>query len=238
MSAPAQTKAGATAESVAERGLLGAVPWAGVLAGWALAFGAGAGLGYLFIGLGWWQDGAAWERNMLVWAHGTVSPLLDPIFLWLPFFGTNYTIAPATAFAAGYLWYRGLKTITLHLVVIQLGSWILNPALKFLLMRPRPELFEQRGQHAFPAYPSGHSITVSAVLFTIAWIIHRTGHGTWGYWVVGVIFVLNSYSRVYLSVHWPTDLIGGTVVGVVWLATGLWTFGRFYPARTSQPAGT
>lgn len=210
------------------RSLLRAVPWAGIAGGWILAFVAGAVLGYAFMAAGWWQNGAAWERDVLVWAHGTVSPLLDPIFLWLPFFGTNYTLAPATALAAAFLWYRGQAHVALHLVVVQVGSWILNPALKFLLMRPRPEMFEQRGQHAFPAYPSGHSIAVSSVLFTVAWIIHRTGHGTWGYWVVGVVFVLNNYSRVYLSVHWPTDVVGGTVVGVIWLGVGIWAFGRFY----------
>ena len=228
--------------------------------------------------LGWWTSGAAWERDVLVFAQSTISPALDLVFLVIPLFGTNYSLVPVVAFAALWLWRPpgGAGSVVLavlgavigagavqayslfvllrpapvgllvvlavvgaamahqadrrrmgrprrpvvatHLVVAQLGSWILNPALKFSVNRPRPELFEQRGQHDFPAYPSGHSIAVTAVMLTAAYLIHRTGHGRWGYWVVGVFFLLNTYSRVYLSVHWPTDMVGGTLVGLVWLA--------------------
>ncbi len=195
------------------------VPWTRLAIGWVLAFATGTVIALVLKGLGWWP-GADWERDLIVAAHRTVGPALDVIMLTLPLVGTNYSLAPIIAIAAVILWRRGYPSIALALVLVQAGSWALNPALKFTFPRDRPTLFEPRGQYAFPAYPSGHSIAVIAVLFTVAYLIHRSGHGKWAYWVVAAFFLLNSFSRIYLSVHWPTDLVGGAAVGTVWL---FWT---------------
>lgn len=199
-------------------------PWLTILFGWVIAYGLGAVLASIVRALGWWDDGGEWERQALIVAHDTVNPVLDVIMLTLPLAGTNYTLAPIVAIAAFILWRKGWTTVALHLLVIQAGSWSLNPALKFSFPRDRPEMFEARGQHAFPAFPSGHAIAVTAVLLGIAWMIDRTGHGKWGYWIVGAFFLINSWSRIYLSVHWPTDVIAGALVGALWL---WWTVRAF-----------
>lgn len=213
-------------------------PWGMLLLGWIVAFAVGAVLALIVKALGWWDGSAAWEVATLELAHDTVGPRLDVIMLTLPFAGTNYTLAPLVAIAAGILWWKGWTTVAVHLAVVQAGSWLLNPSLKFAFPRDRPELFEARGQHAFPAFPSGHAIAVAAVLATVAWLIHRTGHGTWGYWVVGAFFILNSYSRVYLSVHWPTDVLAGAIVGVVWLLWTVRAFSRVHHAAAPAPSDT
>ena len=214
--------AGAAPASLRE--WLARLPWPLLGAGWGLAFASGALLALAIQALGWWSDGAAWERAALVAAQRTVSPTLDLVLLYVPLIGTNYSLAPLVAVAVIWLWRRGRPVPALHLGVVQLGSWTLNPAIKFAIPRPRPDLFELRGQFAFPAYPSGHSIAVVAVLGTAAYLVHRSGHGTWTYWVVGGFYLLNSYSRIYLAVHWPTDVVGGTVVGAIWLAATLRAF--------------
>lgn len=203
-------------------------PWLTILVGWVIAYGLGAVLALVVRALGWWDGGAGWEREALAVAHETVSPALDVVMLTLPLIGTNYTLAPIIVLAAIVLVRKGWATVALHLLVIQAGSWSLNPALKFSFPRDRPELFEARGQHAFPAFPSGHAIAVSAVLLGIAWLIDRTGHGKWAYWVVGAFFLLNSYSRIYLAVHWPTDVIAGALIGLVWLWWTIRAFARVH----------
>jgi undecaprenyl-diphosphatase len=55
------------------------------------------------------------------------------------------------------------------------------------------------------------------VLFTIAIMLHRERGWKWPYVVIGLIAIGSAYSRVYLAVHWPTDVIGGLIVGAVWL---------------------
>ena len=203
------------------RAALRRVPWGRLALGWAIAFAVGAAIAIAAQAVGWWP-GADWERAMLVAVNETVSPTLDVIMLTLPFVGTNYTLAPIVAVAAFLLWRRGYATVAVHLLVVQAGSWMLNPALKFAFVRERPTLFEARGQHAFPAFPSGHMIAVVAVLGTVAYLLDRCGRGKWAYWVVGAFFLLVGFSRLYLGVHWPLDVVGGTAVGGVWL---WWTVG-------------
>lgn len=198
------------------RAALRHVPWPRILLGWIVAFAAGALVAAITIALGWWPGGA-WERAVLYAVGSTVTPALDVLMLTLPLAGTNYTLAPLVLVAALLLWRRGYSTLAVHLAVVQLGSWTLNPALKFTFVRARPELFEPRGQYAFPAFPSGHVIAVVAVLGTVAYLLHRCGRGRWGYAAAGAFLVLVAYSRLYLGVHWPTDLLAGALVGAVWL---------------------
>jgi len=201
-------------------------PWLLVLLGLLLAYGAGLGVGLAVRAAGWWQTGAPWERALLALAQRTVSPTADIVFLTLPWIGTNYTLWPIVIVAVLWLWYRRLRPEALHLFVVQVGSSILNPALKFTLVRERPHLFELRGQFALPSFPSGHAIAVTSVVMTAAWLIHRRTAATWPLWVAGSFWLLVLYSRLYLSVHWPTDIVAGLVVGVVWLLATMLAFRR------------
>lgn len=216
------------------RALSARVPWRRIAAAFALAYAGGVVLGLLVQAAGWWE-GRGWETAVLVAVNRTVSPLLDPFMLYLPLLGTNYTLAPLIFLVAIWLWRRGYVTVALHLAVVQAGSWALNPLLKFTLQRGRPTLFEARGQHAFPAFPSGHSIASVAVLLTVAYLLHRCDRGTWAYWLVGVYIVVNSYSRLYLGVHWPTDVIGGMVVGAIWLIATIGAFRRVHATGPARP---
>ena len=116
----------------------------------------------------------------------------------------------------------------LHLVIVALGSLALNPSMKYLLDRDRPDLFPLRGMYRWASYPSGHAILTVALYFTIALQLRHARGWRWPFVVAAAIVLITCYSRVYLGVHWPTDLIGGLLIGVVWLA-GTWrAFTRYY----------
>lgn len=170
-----------------------------------------------------WDEGAAWERNMLRWFHAwTLPPWLDAVVLQVPLTGTNLTILPLTLAIGLWLWKRKRRgIIALQLLVVTVGSLSLNPTMKYMLGRDRPDLFPRRGMYNWASYPSGHAILTIAVYLTVALLLYRTRGWRWPFMVAPAVFLANSYSRLYLAVHWPTDLIGGLLIGIVWLY-GTW----------------
>lgn len=202
----------------------------------ALAYAGAWAVGILY---GWiirasstWDEGTAWERAMLRWLHASTVPgWLDTVILHLPLTGTNLTILPLTVLVGWWLWKRKRHgIIALQLFVVNVGSLSLNPTMKYLLGRDRPDLYPRRGMYNWASYPSGHAIVTIAFYFTIALLLYRTRGWRWPFVAGVLVFLLNSYSRLYLSVHWPTDLVGGMLIGVVWLV-GTWRAFARHPAH-------
>lgn len=189
---------------------------------YAAAWAIGIGFGMLLRASGAWS-GAAWEIETLRWFHARPLPaLVDQLMLAAPLFGTNLTILPAMLLVGWWLWKKRREPVVgLHLLVVSVGSLSLNPTMKYLLDRPRPDLFPLRGMYNWASYPSGHAILTTALYFTIALLLRRSRGWWWPFAIAPAIVLLTCYSRLYLSVHWPTDLVGGLLIGVVWLV-GTW----------------
>jgi membrane-associated phospholipid phosphatase len=192
--------------------------WTIVIAGFAAAYVAGVLFATIVRASGGWNHGMPWERALLLAVHPRMPFLLDRLMLVLPWFGTNISLIPVVLAIVLWLWLRKARPdLAIWLSVVQLGSYALNPALKSTFDRVRPDLFEKRGWFGWTAYPSGHAIASISVLFTIAIMIHRERRWRWPFAVAAFLALGAMYSRIYLAVHWPTDVIGGAVVGLVWL---------------------
>lgn len=109
--------------------------------------------------------------------------------------------------------------------------------LKALYDRPRPSLVAHGGFVYSQSFPSGHSALAAATFFTLATVVasvetkKRTKALIFGLAMVFVVTV--GISRVYLGVHWPTDVLGGWALGASWALVAWVALGLTRPRRTA-----
>lgn len=135
-------------------------------------------------------------------------------------FGSPLAVLPiATAIGLVLLLQQRWRSLV-YLLTTVLGSAIINYTAKVLLHRVRPHLWDSLSPELDYAFPSGHamsSMALVAALVILAW-----GSSWW--WlvlIVGSLFVLAvGWTRLYLGVHFPSDILGGWMASVTW-AIGL-----------------
>jgi len=204
-----------------------------VVAGYAIAFLTGMAFARWLHTFGDWGDGLAWERAVIRAVHVELPGWLDAILIAMPWLGTNWTLLPLSIVTVLWLVFRKKRYHeAVYLAVAQVGSNSLNPAIKFLYDRARPDIIPRRGWYDWAAYPSGHAIASIAVLITLAIVLHRVKGWRWPGYVIPPILLISLFSRIYLGVHWPTDVIGGMLIGVTWLA---FTYFAFREDRRRSP---
>ena len=198
--------------------------------GYLLAFLAGIGVARWVMAYGDWNQGLEWERAMLRAVHVDLG-ILDPVMLFAPWLGTNITLLPISLATIVWLVFVHKRYHeAVYLAVVQAGSNTLNPLTKFVLDRARPDVIPRRGWYDWAAYPSGHAIASTVMLVTFCVIMYRVKGWRWQFYVAAPLWVVSLYSRVYLGVHWPTDVLGGVAIGGIWLAA---TYLAFRPRATA-----
>ncbi|GAB6196991.1 phosphatase PAP2 family protein [Lysobacter xanthus] len=148
--------------------------------------------------------------------HAMAGPGLDRLFLALSAVGYSGGVVPADiVLVAALAWRRHPRSATFAAVALG-GSALLNVAAKHVFGRARPALWLSIAPESTYSFPSGHamgSATLACVLACLAW---RT---QWRVPVIvlGALFVVGvGASRVYLGVHYPSDVLAGWSAAVAW----------------------
>lgn len=172
-------------------------------------------------------DSRPFDRAVIT-ALRTSGDLGDPLGpLWLEegvrditALGSNAVLGLITLAVAGFLALAGRPRHVLFLLVAVAGGLLLGLALKAGFDRPRPD-FLPHGQAVFTrSFPSGHAMNAAVVYLTLGSILAgRLASRLAKAYVLMVsmaVTVLVGLSRVYLGVHWPTDVVAGWSAGAAW----------------------
>jgi undecaprenyl-diphosphatase len=147
-------------------------------------------------------------------------PWISNLMVEVTMLGTGIVVAMIVAVSALFLWLYDYRNSATLLLVTTLGGMLLNSVLKAGFDRPRPEFFEW-GTHAMTSsFPSGHAMSAAIVYPTVAYLaarLQKTHLARMSTMLAAALLVLLiSLSRVYLGVHYPSDVIAGVVVGLAW----------------------
>jgi membrane-associated phospholipid phosphatase len=150
------------------------------------------------------------------------SPTLSAIMWGASVYGAPGRLSPLGLLAAGVFLARGWRRGGLLVVVTLAGAWVLDTGLKLFFARARPEPFyEYYPAPASYSFPSGHALFSVCFFGGLAVLLtHRLNSrvAQVAVWLLAaVIILLIGSSRVYLGVHYPTDVAGGYAVGLAWV---------------------
>lgn len=188
----------------------------GVLIGLAAAalFGALAGL----VNEGLTQR---LDESVLRWLGARRSPALDEIMLDITTLGDGVVLIMIAVIASVFLWITHHRWSVYILMIGMIGGKLLNSLLKAAFDRTRPSVVEWMYEVTSPSFPSGHAMGAFVTYGTVAYLVGRLGSTPRlrrATWLLAALMILAiGISRMYLGVHYPSDVIAGFVAGLAWL---------------------
>jgi undecaprenyl-diphosphatase len=177
-----------------------------------------------------------WLVRLMAQWHGPRFGVLEEIGRDLTALGGITVLSLVVAAVVGFL-IMARKFGAMWLVIVAtFGGLTLSTSLKYLIDRQRPQLGEHYSIVMTSSFPSGHSMMSAVVYLTLgsllARLVQRRAIKFYFLLVALVLTFLVGVSRVYMGVHWPTDVLAGWTAGLVW-AILCWLV-----ARRLQHAGT
>lgn len=165
------------------------------------------------------------DTPTLWWLHTHSSPLLDRFFVSVTTWGGTTGVVPLTLLICGALWIGGRRGGTWFLGIAVFGAGALDLLAKHLFGRARPTLWLSIAPEYDYGFPSGHAVLSMAFALALLLLAWRT-RARWPVLIIGSLSVLLvGLSRLYLGVHYPSDVLAGWLASIVW-TSGVWIVGR------------
>ena len=168
--------------------------------------------------------GPAWVESMLIDLTSLGGPAVLGLFV--------------TAIA-GFLLLQGRTRTAIAIVITSLSGELVGEAMKYAFHRPRPTVVPHLRQVFSTSFPSGHAMESAIVYLTLGAMLMRVAdRRATKLYILAVAMLLTvivGVSRVWLGVHYPTDVIGGWMIGLVW-ASVCWLATQRVEARAGIDA--
>lgn len=146
-----------------------------------------------------------------------------------------WTMRLLAAVAVVWLWFRHDRLLAVWVAVTSTVATGLQQAVKAVLDRERPSWPDPVDSAHYAAFPSGHAMTAVVTCGLLLWLARRRGVAgpLWGSCVaVAAVSVAGvGFTRLYLGVHWATDVVGGWVLGVFVVALAVALYERLALSR-------
>ena len=200
-------------------------PRPAALFGLATLLGLGVALLALFA-LGWLADEMlegdtlAFDLRVRAAVHALASPRLTQILILTSSLGGPIVLTPlSAALAAIFAWRRWWRGAILLLVAVA-GAGVLDTALKSAFKRPRPAPFFDYALPSSFSFPSGHALLAFCFFTATAALLAprlRSPVLRGLVWAVAALTIAAiGFSRIYLGVHYPSDVLAGYAAGLLW----------------------
>jgi undecaprenyl-diphosphatase len=208
----------------------------------ALLFIAGSIWGFLALGEEIVEGNSlSFDRSILLLFRDAADPS-DPLGpAWfesgmrdVTALGGTVILTLMTVGVVGYLVLAGKRSAALFVIASIVGALILSFAIKAGIERPRPDLVPHGTAVYTASFPSGHATGAAATYLTLGALLARFQARRWvKIYLLGLavtLTVLIGLSRVYLGVHWPSDVLAGWTLGASW-ALFCWVVARWLQQR-------
>ncbi|KAA5548240.1 phosphatase PAP2 family protein [Adhaeribacter rhizoryzae] len=181
------------------------------------------------------------DMRAFAFADSLYNPAFDGFMKNITFFASRDFITGASLMLIFYfLFIRRHKWYSIKVPVIALGSISLNLILKFLFDRERPIIPHLVKSYGL-SFPSGHAMISASfygLLIYLVWVNVKNPLGRWALVVALALFILLiGFSRVYLHVHYASDVLAGFAAGLLWVIIAVYVLRRIerYSRRNIAP---
>jgi membrane-associated phospholipid phosphatase len=175
---------------------------------------------FVMLGTGALLDALPWDRPVTNFLVNLRTPWLDEIVRQISFLGSTRVVILVAALAALASWKR-CPRLALAIIIIALARPLIEFTFKEIVDRPRPvgdRLVPGNG----PSFPSGHPLATAASWCLLPLVVALYTTRRWIWWAVSIsvwsLAVLVAASRVWLGVHWTSDVVAALALAVLGVA--------------------
>lgn len=160
------------------------------------------------------------DTSILLMVKDWRTPWLTPIMHGFSLVGGTVFVTSLCLLVGIWCWRKQHWSTLKAFAVVAIGGTLLNLLMKQVFTRDRPDIASLvQGNPRTSSFPSGHAMMSLIVYGFIAYLL-ATRYSRWRWLIIGVLLVLVlgiGLSRVYLGIHWATDVVAGYTAGLTWL---------------------
>ena len=180
------------------------------------------------------QQTFQFDKDVFLWCHKYESKIVTNLAITVTFLGSQTFLLPANIILG--LWFLFLhkkKDYAWKIAIVSLSSSGFLFLIKYLVKRPRPDSPLVAALHY--SFPSGHTFTSITFFGMVCYfVLSYLRHKILAFFIVGLcvsMVILVACSRIYLYVHYASDVIAGFCLGIMWLILAKWfLLGKTKPA--------